>query len=130
MSDETLHEQAADAVRLAESALPYSYMTQAEHRMLEQAAHKHVALIAKLAAALKAAEAADEIERLRKIEFAARKLDAEMMARRGEVLNGYNSDDWSWAWDDLALLLQPNTSSATNCRITPSTTEKDDEASP
>jgi hypothetical protein len=49
------------------------------------------------------------IERLRKIEAAARKLDEAMTSHKHELLNlTLNSYGWDWAWDMLADALEPN----------------------
>jgi hypothetical protein len=57
--------------------------------------------------------ASAEIERLRKIEAAARKLDEAMTSHKHELLNlTLNSHGWDWAWDMLADALEPNYYSA------------------
>lgn len=61
-----------------------------------------------------------EIERLRAIESAARNLSAAMLEYRDELLSGYNSNGWDWAWDQLADALdgaqpQPVTEARPTC---------------
>lgn len=51
---------------------------------------------------------ADELERLSKIEKAARDLDEAMVAHSEQIQRGWNACDWTWAWDALALALTPN----------------------